>query len=733
MCTAKRFFLIAFFAHLLLASAAPMSAQEDFYRSFDPQETDFKSVVEAFNQLSRTPEERKFNIRTITVPQLIPFEKLTAEQAKEGLYWYGPGEYSVTVSQESRDHFRDVIVPALDRFFSKIALDKKEVTIDTQSYIPMKRNGYGDFSFGEVSKAFTKGTSHLIIAHEPDLAPLFNATEERVPVSIDCTVYNIPEAYGNDLPKYEPAKKSSTILYSFLVSEDGVFLHPIEPCFIGNENACRTRIDSYGNFLTTFAGWPMGVTGGSEVCYERIARSEPFAVSEEVAQKGKKIKVMLERPKSLIVPDQVATLPLACEIIETGVVITIKPGTYQVDHTIRLCREFTIAGSTGNPEEVVIQSDVGTIFDLSLWPKNREKGGSVTIKDLTLKVAAQKKWPITDQQLALKKRLIELQSHQKPWESESDECRAARKALRVFEDENRRSIYQEEDEIKDLPILFVQAGDQRIVNCRFESDCGPAIVFHGSELTTTMENCAILGCRYCGVNIEAYAAPTLTDCRIEQVNGIGIFVADGSPSTIKGVAIRDVGIGVWLENGSKATLSDFTIQKADTGIISEDRSQCVVQNGLITKTKKEGIRIEGGSKTVFTDNRFYKNNWGDVYDESDPPEADPSEAEKTKPAKNSDVSSYSAFEENDGDLFGPEKSDANPKSDEPADSQKCDGFFDEESPGTDKSAEKNALDDGDYDKGSGFFSLRNVFLMFLIALIADIVLRIRSNQNRSEE
>lgn len=507
----KQLFRITILALLFLASAAHLWAQEDFYQTFDPQGTDFNSVVEAFNQLSSAPDERKFNVRTITAPQPIPFEKLTAQQAKEGLHWYGPGEYSVTVSKESRDHFRDVIAPALDRYFSKIALDKKEVTAEHESHIPMKRIGYGEFSIWECSKAFTEGASHLIIAHEPDLDPLFNATEERVPVSIDCTVFSIPEAYGNNLPKYDPVKKSSTVLYSFLVSEDGAFLYPITPCSIGNENACRTGVDSYGNFWSTFAGWAMGISG-HDVCYERIARSEPFAVSEEVAQKAKKIKVMLERPKSLIVPDQVASLTLACEIIETGGVITIKPGTYQVDQTIPLCREFTITGSTGNPEDVVIQSTVGTIFDLSIWPKNREKGGSVTIKDLTLKVAAQKKWPMTDQLYELQKKIVELQSRQKPWESDSDECREAQKALRDFEEENRRSIYQEKDEIKSMPILFVQAGDQRIVNCRFESDSGPAVDFHGSELTSTMENCVILGCRYCGVNIESHTAPTLTDC-----------------------------------------------------------------------------------------------------------------------------------------------------------------------------------------------------------------------------
>lgn len=190
-------------------------------------------------------------------------------------------------------------------------------------------------------------------------------------------------------------------------------------------------------------------------------------------------------------------------------------------------------------------------------------------------------------------------------------------------------------------------------------------------------------------------------------------MGDSSPSMIKGVTICDVGIGVWLENGSKATLSDFTIQKAETGIMAEDRSQSVVQNGKIIETKKEGIRIEEGSKTVFSDNHFEKNNWGDIYDESDPPED-----ETPKPSKKSDVSSYSTFEEPDTDLFGPEKSD---------------GVFDKEPPAAEESAEKNAPDGGDHDNGIGFFSLRNVFLLFLIALIVDIVLRIRANQNRSEE
>lgn len=143
-------------------------------------------------------EYRHFTPGSFTPPAEIPFEQLSAADAKKAQYWYGATRIHVCINEESVNYYNRVVYPEAVKFFGKIATDSKTSTVsakvrEKKDNLEEKSNGMTLGIADAVEPLLTGRGCKVILIRTQETA--FANLKDGQSVRCEVTIFTIPEAY----------------------------------------------------------------------------------------------------------------------------------------------------------------------------------------------------------------------------------------------------------------------------------------------------------------------------------------------------------------------------------------------------------------------------------------------------------------------------------------------------------------------------------------------------------
>lgn len=156
------------------------------------------------------PEWREFDVSSFSAPTAIPFERLSAAEAKRSRRWYSEASVGLSIDAKSVAYYNDEIYPAAVGFFGKIASSSNAATVNAAIVSAKVRRGSADamrkcgsekagnegllLAIADAIKPMTSGTGCKVAVVRPK-ATDFSTLKVGLPLPCDVVVFTIPEAY----------------------------------------------------------------------------------------------------------------------------------------------------------------------------------------------------------------------------------------------------------------------------------------------------------------------------------------------------------------------------------------------------------------------------------------------------------------------------------------------------------------------------------------------------------
>lgn len=156
------------------------------------------------------PEWREFDVSSFSAPPAIPFERLSAAEAKRSRRWYSEASVGLSIDAKSVAYYNDEIYPAAVGFFGKIASSSNAATVNAAIVSAKVRRGSAEtmrkrgsekagnegllLAIADAIKPMTSGTGCKVAVVRPK-ATDFSTLKVGLPLPCDVVVFTIPEAY----------------------------------------------------------------------------------------------------------------------------------------------------------------------------------------------------------------------------------------------------------------------------------------------------------------------------------------------------------------------------------------------------------------------------------------------------------------------------------------------------------------------------------------------------------
>ena len=293
-------------------------------------------------------------------------------------------------------------------------------------------------------------------------------------------------------------------------------------------------------------------------------------------------------PMKISVPDDFATIEDAYKNVKDGGIITILPGKYELSATIVVNRPVTFRGSTGRPEDIVIDCPTSDAFEIT--------GGSPSFQNLTVSSGTEKcgGFFITGGTPKLFRCIV-----------------TSRKGCGMYVYGEKTNPQVESCIIKKCAgsgLYINENGHGVYTDCEIYGNAGPGIVV-GKSSNPTVTGCKIHDGKAIGVNIYEKSLGTFTDCEIYGNAGSGIVVSKSSNPTVTGCKIHDGKTsGVEIYENSLGTFKDCEIYgNVGAGIEVSESSNPTLTGCKIHDGKACGVFVGDKGLGTFTDCEIYGN------------------------------------------------------------------------------------------------------------------------------
>ncbi len=149
--------------------------------------------IAVLRQMADMPDYRQYEICNLSSPEQIPFEKLSAEQARESTLWFSRYKADVCVKEESLRYFADVLYPRYQAFLRKVSSREHiaQLTIPVISH-----SGYTTLDIKQkVNEVFKKEKLGFCILLIKPKVSSFRDIKEGDNVEVEFAYYELPEPY----------------------------------------------------------------------------------------------------------------------------------------------------------------------------------------------------------------------------------------------------------------------------------------------------------------------------------------------------------------------------------------------------------------------------------------------------------------------------------------------------------------------------------------------------------
>lgn len=323
--------------------------------------------------------------------------------------------------------------------------------------------------------------------------------------------------------------------------------------------------------------------------------------------------------KNIVVPGTFLTLNEACEKAPDGAVVTIKPGKYTLEETIKLSRNITLRGETGRAEDVIIDCRLFDTFEISC--------GSPSFQSITVSSRGKDGCgfyitggtPQIFRCIITSRKGAGISMGGKGTNPELEKC--------IIKDCEGPGVYVNEEglgEFRDCDIYgneypgiqVQELGNPTVIRCKIHDGKQNGVLICQEGLGE-FRDCEIYGNAHPGIYVESSGDPTVIRCKIHdgKQNGVsvcqeglgefhdceiyrntwpGIFVKELGNPTVAGCIIYGNGNGVRILNKGQGTFNNNTLSENywNDGLVNwciEDSAGLVRGSGNSPEIPKQSL------------------------------------------------------------------------------------------------------------------------------------------------
>lgn len=347
----------------------------------------------------------------------------------------------------------------------------------------------------------------------------------------------------------------------------------------------------------------------------------------------------------IIVPDDLEQLDLALRRAADRATIVIKPGVYRYGQPLRITREVTLVGASGDPKDVTLECTDGSAV---IVESDKARIQSLSIRNVTRAAAV----TISQGQAELVKCDISApDSHCILVTGEKADPRVSHcrlhdsRACGVWSTQKGRGLVEDCDIwANGAGIQVAFEGNPTVKNCKIHDGKHAGILVSEKGLGT-FENCDVAANPFVGIQVSGQGNPTVQGCKVHDGAKGGILVAQNATGKFVGCEVFNNGYagmqvsdganpqvtqckfhdgaqsGIGIAQGGFGTFEHCeTWANAIAGIEVREKSNPTIRRCRVHDGKDSGILVSKGGFGTFEDCDIWANAFVgiEVREESNP-------------------------------------------------------------------------------------------------------------------